>query len=157
LAPDGNRARPALRLRGSKYAVIAGVAALGTVAAKAGRLAGNRGSQMSTSIERSSVEGDRTLAVAAYVLHLAGAVVGLTSLVGLVINYVKRDDYDELFDSHHAWMIRSFWWALFWCVIGFVTMFILIGGVILFAVWVWYIYRHVRGLIALINGEPMPY
>jgi uncharacterized membrane protein len=112
---------------------------------------------MAMSIEQSpSVEGDRTLAVVAYVLHLVGAVAALTSIVGLVINYVKRDDYDELFDSHHAWMIRSFWWALLWCVLGFVTIVILIGWAILFAVWVWYIYRHVRGLIALLNGEPMP-
>jgi uncharacterized membrane protein len=74
----------------------------------------------------------------------------------LVLNYIKRDRYDELFDSHHVWMIRSFWWALLWVVLGLVTVFILIGWVILFVVWVWYIYRHVRGLIALLNGEPMP-
>ena len=53
-------------------------------------------------------------------------------------------------------MIRSFWWALLWGVIGIVTIIILIGWAILFVVWVWYIYRHVRGLIALTNGEPMP-
>ncbi len=108
------------------------------------------------SIEQSNVEGERTLAVVAYVLHLAGAVAGITSIVGLIINYVKRDPYDTLFDSHHAWMIRSFWWALLWVVIGIVTTLILIGWVILFVVWVWYIYRHVRGLIALINGQSMP-
>ena len=90
------------------------------------------------SVERTSLEGDRTLTLVAYVLHLAGAVAGITSIVGLVINYVKRDRYDDLFDSHHAWMIRSFWWA------------------ILFFVWIWYIYRHVRGLINFLNGEPMP-
>jgi uncharacterized membrane protein len=117
---------------------------------------GLREGHRSMSIERSTVEGDRTLAIVAYVLHLVGAVAGVTSIVGLVINYVKRDRYDELFDSHHAWMIRSFWWALLWCVIGFVTIVILIGWAILFVVWVWYIYRHVRGLIALINGQPMP-
>ena len=84
------------------------------------------------------------------------AVAGLTSIVGLVINYVKRDDYDELFDSHHAWMIRSFWWAILWCVLGLVTIVLVIGWAILFVVWVWYIYRHVRGLIALLDGRPMP-
>ena len=111
---------------------------------------------MSMSIERSSVENDRTLALVAYVLHLVGSVAGVTSIVGLIVNYVKRDGYDELFDSHHAWMIRSFWWAILWCVIGLITWVLVIGMVILFVVWVWYIYRHVRGLIALLNGEPMP-
>ena len=107
-------------------------------------------------VERTSIEGDRTLVLVSYVLHLVGAVAGVTSIVGLVINYVKRDRYDELFDSHHAWMIRSFWWALLWVVIGFITMVILVGWAILFVVWVWYIYRHVRGLINFLNGEAMP-
>ena len=53
-------------------------------------------------------------------------------------------------------MMSSFWWALLWGVIGCITIIILIGWVILFVAWVWYIYRHVRGLIALLNGEPMP-
>ena len=110
----------------------------------------------SMSIERSTVEGDRTLAVIAYALHLFGAVAAIPSIVGLIINYVKRDRYDELFDSHHSWMIRSFWWAILWCVLGLVTLVIGVGIAILLLVWLWYIYRHVRGLIALINGEPMP-
>ena len=107
-------------------------------------------------IERSTVEGDRTLALVAYALHLFGAIAAFPSLIGLVINYVKRDRYEPFFDSHHRWMIRSFWWSILWIVVGCVTIFILIGWVILFLVWVWYLYRHVRGLIALINGEPMP-
>jgi uncharacterized membrane protein len=107
------------------------------------------------SVER-TVEGDRTLLLVAYVLHLFGAIAGFTSIVGLIINYVKRDSRDELFDSHHRWMIRSFWWAILWIVIGCITLIILIGYVILFGVWVWYLYRHVRGLIAFLNGEPMP-
>jgi uncharacterized membrane protein len=110
----------------------------------------------STSYERTSVEDERIWAIASYVLHLVGAVCGLTSIIGLVINYLKRDRHDDLFDSHHAWMIRSFWWAILWSIIGFVTILLLIGWVILFLVWVWYIYRHVRGLIALLNGASMP-
>jgi len=31
-----------------------------------------------------------------------------------------------------------------------------VGFVILGVAWLWYVYRHVRGLIALLNGEPMP-
>jgi len=110
----------------------------------------------SMSIERTSVESDRTLAVVAYALHLFGVIAGIPSIVGLIINYVKRNDYDELFDSHHSWMIRSFWWAILWCVLGFVTLVIGVGFVIFFLAWLWYIYRHVRGLLALLNGEPMP-
>ncbi len=108
------------------------------------------------SIERSNAEGDRTLAIVAYALHLFGAIAGVPSIVALIINYVKRNDYDDLFDSHHGWMIRSFWWAILWSILGFVTIVIGVGVVILVAVWLWYVYRHVRGLIALVNGEPLP-
>jgi uncharacterized membrane protein len=108
------------------------------------------------SVERTSVESDRTLVLVSYVLHLVGSIAGVTSIVGLIINYVKRSRYDDLFDSHHAWMISSFWWALLWVVIGCITVLILIGWVILFVAWVWYVYLHVRGLIAFLNGEPMP-
>ena len=108
------------------------------------------------SYEATSVENERTFVLISYVLHLLGAVAGLTSIVGLVLNYMKRRGNDDAFDSHHAWMIRSFWWALLWGVIGWITTIILVGWAILLAVWVWYIYRHVRGLIAFSNGEPMP-
>jgi uncharacterized membrane protein len=103
-----------------------------------------------------SVEADRTLTLASYVLHLIGAVAGITSIIGLILNYVKRGTSGEMLDSHHTWMIRSFWWAILWAVIGLITLPIVIGIPILFIAWIWYIYRHVRGLIALANGEPMP-
>jgi uncharacterized membrane protein len=103
-----------------------------------------------------SVEADRTFTLASYVLHLIGAVVGITSIIGLILNYLKRGTSGEALDSHHTWMIRSFWWAILWSVIGFITLVIGIGVAILVITWIWYIYRHVRGLIALANGEPMP-
>jgi uncharacterized membrane protein len=108
------------------------------------------------SIERTSIESERTVVLVAYMLHLVGSIAGVTSVIGLVLNYVRRDRYGSLFDSHHRWMIRSFWWAILWVVIGAITTFILIGWVILGLAWLWYVYRHVRGLIALANGQPMP-
>jgi uncharacterized membrane protein len=108
------------------------------------------------SVERASLESERSLALVAYVLHLVGAIAGVTSIIGLILNYVRRDTYGGMYDSHHGWMIRSFWWAIVWIVVGCITLWMLIGWAILFAVWVWYIYRHVRGLIALVNGESMP-
>jgi uncharacterized membrane protein len=85
-----------------------------------------------------------------------GAIAGLTSIVGLIVNYLRRSEDLEPLESHHRWMIRTFWWAILWIVIGYVTTFILIGWVILVLTWLWYVYRHVRGLIAFVNGEPMP-
>ena len=108
------------------------------------------------SVDAVRMQSERTIVLITYVLHLVGATIGLTSIVGLVLNYARVNQFGEPLTSHHRWMIRSFWWALVWFVIGIVTSFILIGFVICAAAWVWYVYRHVRGLIALANGEPMP-
>jgi uncharacterized membrane protein len=102
------------------------------------------------------LQADRTLVFVAYVLHLVGAIAGVTSIVGLIVNYLQRGHADDVIDSHHRWMITSFWWGLLWIVIGLLTLVLVVGWVILFFAWLWYIYRHVRGLIALVNGEPLP-
>jgi len=98
--------------------------------------------------------------IVAYILHLLGAITGILSIVALIINYVKRGDDGAMLDSHHSWMIRTFWWAILWCIlIGasyFVLVGFLIGWIAFFIVWVWYIYRHIRGLIYLADDKPMP-
>ncbi len=102
------------------------------------------------------MERERTVIVIAYALHLFGAIAGLPSLIGLVLNYARRGHYGALSDSHHSWMIRSFWWAVLWILIGWVLSLVFIGWAILGLAWLWYVYRHVRGLIAFLNGQALP-
>jgi uncharacterized membrane protein len=111
---------------------------------------------MNLSAAQPTLEAERTVIVAAYILHLVGAVTGVASIIGLVLNYVRRGRYGELSDSHHNWMIRSFWWAILWLVIGFVLRLIVIGWAVMGVTMLWYIYRHVRGLISFVNGQPLP-
>src|SRR5690606_25448590 len=103
-----------------------------------------------------NVESDRAVVLLAYVLHLIGSVAAVPSLIALVLNYLKRNDVDELLESHHSWMIRTFWWALLWLAIGFVTVFVLIGWLILGLPWLGSAYRHILGLTRRANAEPMP-
>lgn len=105
--------------------------------------------------ETVGVDSERGVVLVAYVLHLIGSVTGLVSLIALVLNYLKRNEVDPLLGSHHAWMIRTFWWALPWVLLGFMTKVVLIGWLILGLVWLWYVYRHILGLIRLANGEAM--
>lgn len=66
----------------------------------------------------------------AYVLHAIGYLPGMMwpAVVGLIINYVKRSDAREgLVDSHHGWMIRTFWYGLLWYVLSL--------GAILLGAW----------------------
>lgn len=101
-----------------------------------------------------SIRSERTIPLIAYVLHLFVAVTGLISIAALILNYVRSRQYGEA--SHHRWMIRTFWWTVLWLVVGWLTRFIGIGWVICVAAWCWYVYRHIRGLVALANGEEMP-
>lgn len=104
----------------------------------------------------SSVEQDRTWVLAAYVLHLVGAIAAVPSLIGLLLNYLCRRNCDAVLASHHRWMIRSFWWALLWVLVGLVLLVFVIGWGVMGVAWLWYLYRHIRGLIGLVNGKAMP-
>lgn len=87
-------------------------------------------------------------------------VFGVPSIIAVVINYVKRGEARGTFlDSHFRWQIRTFWYALLWCLIGgllFITLVgILLAIGVFFAAGVWAIYRVTRGWLALRDRKPM--
>ncbi len=101
-------------------------------------------------------EADKTLTHVIYGLYAASLLVGITGLVAIVLNYVKRDDVaGTLLESHFRWQIRTFWYSLLWAFVGLLTFLILIGWVILIADLVWFIYRIVLGWLRLNDGKPM--
>ena len=101
--------------------------------------------------------GLKTITQVVYAMQALSFAFGLTALIGLVINYVKREDVaGTLYQSHFDWQIRTFWWGLLWSVIGFVLMFAFgLGLVVLFVAWVWAIYRVVKGWLKLTEGKPV--
>jgi uncharacterized membrane protein len=104
-----------------------------------------------------TVETERALVLVCYALHLMGAVAAIPSVIGLVLNYSKRATVEPLHGSHHRWMIRSFWWALLALSVGVLTWRLFYLGAVIFGVaWLWYVYRHARGLVRMVNGRPMP-
>lgn len=110
---------------------------------------------MTTSEAEKSVS-DKNLTTIIYALYAASLVFGVTCLVAIVINYVKRDDVAGTWlESHFRWQIRTFWFSLLWGLIGLATTFIIVGFGILFADLIWYIYRIVKGWIRLNDGKPM--
>src|SRR5437868_3485806 len=65
-------------------------------------------------------DGLRTLTHILYALYgifwLTG---GVTALIAIIINYVKRDDVQgSRYASHFKWQIRSFWWSVGWTALG---------------------------------------
>ncbi|MBN8753895.1 MULTISPECIES: DUF4870 family protein [Variovorax] len=103
------------------------------------------------------IESLRQITLAVYVLYaLSWFTGGLTGIVGIVLNYVKREDAaGTLYQSHFTWQIRTFWWGLCWSILGFITIWILVGFPILFATAVWMIYRLVKGWLNWSERKPM--
>ncbi|PWJ79755.1 putative membrane protein [Pseudaminobacter salicylatoxidans] len=90
-----------------------------------------------------------------YILYLAGLVVGLTGLIGLVMAYINRGKGEAWVDTHYTWAIRTFWIGLLYALISLVLMFVAIGFLLMFAVAVWFIARCIIGLQAAGRREPI--
>jgi uncharacterized membrane protein len=102
------------------------------------------------------LNGLKNVTMTVYALQALSFIWGLPAIVGLVINYVKRDDArGTIYESHFDWQIRSFWWGLVWALVGGVLAVLLVGFVVMFVAWVWMIYRVVKGWLKLTEGKPV--
>ena len=99
----------------------------------------------------------KTLTMVVYALQVLSVFVGITAIVGVIINYVKRDDAaGTLYESHFDWQIRTFWWGLVWSVIGFILLFAFgLGLLVWFVAGIWALYRVVKGFIKLNDNQPV--
>ncbi|MEQ1629749.1 MAG: hypothetical protein ABL873_04485 [Gallionella sp.] len=98
----------------------------------------------------------KSLTMVVYILYALSYFTGITAIIGIIINYVKKDDVAGTWlESHFRWQIRTFWFSLMWVVIGTLTFFLIIGMVILFANFCWIIYRIVKGWLNLNDNKPM--
>lgn len=103
-----------------------------------------------------SDEANKTLTTVIYALYASSILLGVTILVAIVMNYVKRDDVAGTWlESHFRWQIRTFWFGLLWSVLGVLSLVVVVGFAVLFANLVWFIYRIVKGWIRLNEGRPM--
>jgi uncharacterized membrane protein len=102
------------------------------------------------------LEGLKTTTMVVYVLQALSFLWGVTAIVGVVINYIKREDArGTVYESHFDWQIRTFWWGLLWGVIGLLLAIVLVGFVVMFVAWIWMIYRVVKGWLKLTEGKPV--
>jgi uncharacterized membrane protein len=102
------------------------------------------------------LQGLKTVTTLVYALQALSFLWGITAIVGVIINYVKREDArGTVYESHFDWQIRTFWWGLAWFVVGVVLAILVVGVVVLFVAWIWMIYRVVKGWLKLIDGKPV--
>jgi uncharacterized membrane protein len=87
---------------------------------------------------------------------------GWPSIIAVILNYVKRSEARGTWvDSHFKWQIRTFWFGLLWISLCFAFIIVTFGIGILIAwlpialVGCWFVYRVVRGWMALRDNRPM--
>jgi len=97
----------------------------------------------------------RNLTTLVYALHAAAFFVGLTGVVGVIINYLKRDEVaGTRYESHFIWQIRTFWASFGVGMLGVVLIPVFgLGFLVLLADAVWVVYRIVKGWLALNDGK----
>jgi uncharacterized membrane protein len=82
--------------------------------------------------------------------------VGVTAFAAIIINYLKRDEVKGTYlESHFNWQIKTFWYMLAGVILGWLLALVLVGFLVLAAVGFWYIYRIVKGWLALNDGKEL--
>ena len=118
-------------------------------------------------VDSEKAQNLKTVGWISYVLHLVvavgalipGAQAGLILLViALVIDLVKKDEAVGTWQaSHFSWRIRSVVWAGILYVATF-PLFLLLylpGAIAWLVISIWFLYRIVRGMVAMNNNRPI--
>lgn len=112
-------------------------------------------------VDKATLDGLKAWGWISYILHLVVAVTAvipggqvsvLVLVVALVIDLVKRADAQGTWhESHFSWRLRSVIWAGILYVVTF--PFFLLGLFLFNPAWVivsiWFLYRIVRGMVAM--------
>lgn len=95
---------------------------------------------------------------------VGGFVFSAPSIVAVILNYLKRSSVRGTWlESHFAWQIHTFWYALLWLVLLAIFSGLLAIVFVGFAIWyvgalilgAWVIYRVARGWLNLRDRVPM--
>ncbi len=118
-------------------------------------------------VDSEKAQNLKTVGWISYVLHLVvavgalipGAQAGLILLIiALVIDLVKKDEAVGTWQaSHFSWRIRSVIWAGILYVATF-PLFLLLylpGAIAWLVISIWFLYRIVRGMVAMNNNRPI--
>ena len=126
---------------------------------------------MNDLIEVPGTERERTLRTIGHVSYLLHAIVAVGAvlpgvqasivllLVAFGIDLFKKDEAAGTWqESHFRWRIRSVLWAggLYLLTAPLWLLFLIPGWIAWGLISLWFLYRVVRGWLALSNHEPMP-
>lgn len=90
-----------------------------------------------------------------YGLYFAAFITGITFFAAVVLAYVKKDDLRGTpYEGHIKNGIEVFWVSLIAFVLGWLTIILGVGFLILFGIFLWYLYRTIKGFLRALDGKP---
>ena len=102
-----------------------------------------------------NADSARTLTIVIYLLYLASLFNGITAIIGVALAYAKREDARGTpYDSHFSNAIEMFWIFLVGMLIAVPLCFVLIGIPLVIGLYIWVIFRTVKGLVRAIDSRP---
>jgi uncharacterized membrane protein len=107
-------------------------------------------------VEVAQNKGSGKMTQIVYFLYLAAIVIPFASVVGVIMAYVNKGDGPDWMQSHYQFQIRTFWISLLLGFIGAALTAVMIGFIVLLALFVWYVLRCVKGLKYLDQNSPVP-
>ena len=119
-------------------------------------------------VDNEKAQSLKTVGWISYLMHLIVAVAAVVPtaqasiallVVALVIDLVKRSDAEGTWQaSHFSWRINSVLWAgVLYLVTSPLFLLLYLPGAIAWAVIsIWFLYRVIRGWLALNDRRPMP-
>jgi len=99
----------------------------------------------------------RTWVIIVYGLYLGALVCGgISGIVGVVLAYIKRDEFrGSVWGTHIENAIHAFWVWLLLCVLGApLTLLFGLGLLVIAAAFIYFLFRTIKGLIAAIDSKP---
>jgi uncharacterized membrane protein len=102
-----------------------------------------------------SADSTRTLTIVIYLLYLASLFNGITAIIGVALAYAKREDARGTpYESHFSNAIEMFWIFLVGMMVAVPLCFVLIGIPLVIGLYIWVIFRTVKGLVRAIDARP---
>ena len=96
----------------------------------------------------------RLLVILCYALFILVFTNGLTSIVGVVLAYIKRSEVrGTIWESHFDNIINTFWVTLVAGIAFGILVVFVIGIPLLFALAIWFLYRSIKGLVRAIDNK----
>src|SRR5690554_2251619 len=91
-----------------------------------------------------------------YILYIVGFFVGVTPIIAIIMNYLKRAEMRVTWlESHVNWQIKTSSVTLIAYLVAAVLTTVLIVFIVLLLAFIWHIYRCAKGLMALNNNQPL--